>query len=97
MIHAPMCHDMCKVRDQDKNWTPHFCCMACIKRLTEWAKGSRHINFVIHVVWHGSQDHLSGIIYCVLKIVALLMCLRFGYVQFPFFCPNEVVGTNKII
>ena len=32
----------CKVGDQDKNWALHICCLTCVKRLTDYAKGSQH-------------------------------------------------------
>ena len=30
----------CQVGDQDKNWAPNMCCLTCVKRLTDWAKGA---------------------------------------------------------
>ena len=40
-----------KVGDQDKNWAPHICCLICVKRLTDWAKGfSAHEFCYNHVV-----------------------------------------------
>jgi hypothetical protein len=49
----------CEVRDQDKNWDRHFCCVTCDKRLVEWAKGSRCIPFAIPMVWREPTDHVS--------------------------------------
>src|SRR5215469_12817604 len=33
----------CKVEDQDKIWAPHMCCVTCVRFLTAWTKGSRHV------------------------------------------------------
>jgi hypothetical protein len=49
----------CKVGDQDKNWAPHICCSACVKRLTDWTKGSRHTSFAIPMAWREPKDHSS--------------------------------------
>ena len=58
----------CKVGDQDKNWAPHICCSTCVKRLTDWAKGSRHMNFAIPMVWREPQDHSSDCYFCITQI-----------------------------
>jgi len=56
------------VGDQDKNWAPHTCCLTCVKRLTDWAMGSRHINFAIPMVWCEPQDHSSDCYFCIKQI-----------------------------
>ena len=58
----------CKVGDQDKNWAPHICCLTCVKRLTDWTKGSRHMNFAIPMVWREPQDHSSDCYFCITQI-----------------------------
>lgn len=58
----------CKVGDQDKNWAPHICCSTCVKRLTDWAKGKRHMSFAIPMVWREPQNHLSDCYFCLTKI-----------------------------
>ena len=58
----------CKVGDQDKNWAPHICCLTCVKRLTDWAKGSRNMNFAIPMVWREPQDHSSDCYFCITQI-----------------------------
>ena len=55
----------CKVGDQDKNWAPHICCLTCVKRLTDWTTGSRHMNFAIPMVWREPQDHSSDCYFCI--------------------------------
>jgi hypothetical protein len=57
----------CKVGDQDKNRAPHICCSICVKRLTDWAKGSRHMNFAIHMVYRDPQDHFRTVIFVLRK------------------------------
>ena len=54
----------CKVGDQDKNWPPHICCLTCVKLLTDWAKGSRHMYFAVPIVWREPQDHSSDCYFC---------------------------------
>jgi hypothetical protein len=34
-----------EVGDQDKNWTPYFCSLICVKRLADWVKSYRHMNW----------------------------------------------------
>ena len=58
----------CKVGDQDKNWAPHICCLTCVKRLTDWVKGSRHMYFAIPMVWREPQDHSSDCYFCITQI-----------------------------
>ena len=58
----------CKVGDQDKKWAPHICCSTFVKRLTGWAKGSRHMKFAIPMVWREPQDHTSDCYFCITRI-----------------------------
>ena len=58
----------CKVGDQDKNWDPHICCLTCVKLLTDWAKGSRHMYFAVPIVWREPQDHSSDCYFCITHI-----------------------------
>ena len=39
-----------------------------MKRLTDWAKGSRHMNFAIPMVWREPQDHSSDCYFCIMQI-----------------------------
>jgi len=57
-----------KVGDQDKNWASHICCLTCVKCLTDWAKGSRLMNFAIPMVWREPQDHSSDCYFCITQI-----------------------------
>ena len=50
------------------NWAPHICCLTCVKRLTDWAKGSRHMNFAIPMVWREPQNHSSDYYFCITQI-----------------------------
>ena len=36
-----------------------------MKRLTDWAKGSRHVNFAIHMLWREPQDNSSDCYFCI--------------------------------
>jgi len=56
------------VGDQDKNWAPHICCSTCVNRVTDWAKGSRHMIFAIPMVWREPQDHSSNCHFCITQI-----------------------------
>ena len=58
----------CKVGDQDRNWAPRICCLTCVKRLTDWAKGSGHMNVAIPMVWREPQDHSSDCYFCIRQI-----------------------------
>ena len=58
----------CKVGDQIKKWAPHICSVTCVKRLTQWAKGSRHMNFAIPMVWREPQDHSLDCHFCITQI-----------------------------
>lgn len=60
----------CKVKKINiKNWTAHIFGVSWIKRLTEWAEGSRHINFavpnncgvshkIIHQISYNIKQHI---------------------------------------
>ena len=50
--------------DQDKSWAPHFCCVTCAMRLTEWAKAPRCMPFAILMVWKETTDHASDCYFC---------------------------------
>ena len=39
-----------------------------MKRLTDWAKGSRHMNFAVPMVWREPQDHSSDCYFCITQI-----------------------------
>lgn len=58
----------CKVGDQGKNWAPHVCCSTCVKRLGDWVKGCRHMNFAIPMIWREQQDHSSDCYFCLTQI-----------------------------
>lgn len=56
------------VGQQDKAWAPHICCITCVKNLTDWAKGSRHMSFAIPMIWSEPRDHVSDCYFCLTKI-----------------------------
>ena len=58
----------CKVGDQDKSWAPHVCCVTCVRLLTAWAKGSRHMPFAIPMIWREPKDHASDCYFCLTNI-----------------------------
>jgi len=39
-----------------------------VKRLTDWAKGSRHMNFAMPMVWREPQEHSSDCYFCMTQI-----------------------------
>jgi len=47
---------------------PLICCLTCVKRLADWAKGSRHMNFAIPMVWREPQDHSWDCYFCITQI-----------------------------
>ncbi|KAJ8875732.1 hypothetical protein PR048_023631 [Dryococelus australis] len=48
-----------KVGGQEEDWVPHVCCSTCVKRLTGWHKGNRHMTSAIPIVWRisGKSKH----------------------------------------
>jgi len=61
----------CKVGDQDKSWTPNFCCVTYARLLAAWAKGSRFIFFAIPIVWRVPTDHVSDYYFCLTSITGV--------------------------
>jgi hypothetical protein len=59
---------VCKVCEQDKYWTPHIYCVTCVKLLTGWVNGSRHMPFAIPMVWREPKDHSSDSYFCLTNI-----------------------------
>jgi hypothetical protein len=41
-----------------------LCCLIGVKRLTGWAKGYRHMNFAILMVWRDPEYHSSDFYFC---------------------------------
>ena len=58
----------CKVGDQDKDWAPHVCCVTCVKLLTGWVKGSRHMPFAVPMIWREPKDHISDCYFCITNV-----------------------------
>lgn len=58
----------CKVGDQDKSWAPHICCVTCVRLLTAWAKGKRHMPFAIPMIWREPLDHITDCYFCLTNI-----------------------------
>lgn len=56
------------VAHQDKAWAPHICCCTCVKNLTDWYKGLRHMPFAIPMIWTEPKDHVSDCYFCVTSI-----------------------------
>jgi hypothetical protein len=54
--------------DQDKKWVPQICCLTCVKHLTGWAEGFRHMNLAIPMVWREPQDHSLDCYFCIMQI-----------------------------
>ncbi|XP_050322654.1 uncharacterized protein LOC126754589 isoform X2 [Bactrocera neohumeralis] len=50
------------VRNQDKSWVPHKCCVTCERLLLGWAKQeSRHLSFAIPMIWTEPKDHYPNL------------------------------------
>ena len=62
---------VCKVGDQDKSWAPHFCCVACARRLAVLAKVSRFMPFAIPMVWRDPTYHFSDCYFCMTSITGV--------------------------
>ena len=45
-----------------------MCCVTCVRLLTAWAKGSRHMSFAIPMVWREPKDHTSDCYFCITNI-----------------------------
>jgi hypothetical protein len=58
----------CTVGYQDKNWAPHFRCLTFVKRMTDCAKGYRHMNCAILMVCRDPQNCSSDCYFCVTEI-----------------------------
>ena len=47
-----------KMGNQDKSWSPHFCCGSCRSSLQGWMRGSRKcISFAIPRIWREPINH----------------------------------------
>ncbi|UYV65551.1 hypothetical protein LAZ67_3004671 [Cordylochernes scorpioides] len=60
-----------KVGDQDKTWAPHHCCVICVRHLTGWIKGERHMPFVVPMIWREPKDHSSDCYFCLTKTTGI--------------------------
>ena len=58
----------CKVGDQDKHWAPHFICITCVRRITGWSKGDRHMNFAVPMIWREPTNHSTDCYFCLTNI-----------------------------
>jgi hypothetical protein len=47
----------CKMRNQDKSWAPHICCVTGLRLLTGWVNVSLQIPFGLPIVWNVPKDH----------------------------------------
>lgn len=61
----------CEIGDQDKNWAPHLCCITCVRLLTGWAKGARHMKFAVPMIWREPRDHLTDCYFCLTNIAGI--------------------------
>jgi hypothetical protein len=61
----------CKVSDQDNYWAPHICCVTCVRLLTGWINGSRHMPFAVPMVWREPKDHSSDCYFCLTNITGI--------------------------
>lgn len=53
------------MRNQDKSWVSHKCCISCVRRLLGWAKQEpRHMQFAIPMIWTEPKDHISDCYFC---------------------------------
>ena len=49
-----------KIRDQDKLWGPHICCISCVAGLTSWLKHKRSsMGFAIPMIWREPSNHVT--------------------------------------
>ena len=61
----------CQVGDQDKNWTPHFCCITCSSTLIMWMNGKRkQMPFGVPMIWREQVDHYSDCYFCMTQLTA---------------------------
>lgn len=52
------------VRQQDKVWVPHICCVTCVGLLTGWEKRSRSMPFGIPMIWMEPINHSTNCYFC---------------------------------
>jgi hypothetical protein len=61
----------CKIGDQDKYWALHIFCVTCVRLLTGWVNGSRHMPFTVPVVWRQAKDHSLDRYFCLTNITGI--------------------------
>ena len=58
-----------KMGDQDKSWTPPFCCGSHRSTLEGWMRGSRKcMQFVIPRIWREPTNHHDNCYFCIMDI-----------------------------
>ena len=73
------CYDLyfwCKVGDQHKSWAPLFCCVMCVKFLTEWINCTHQMPFSVPMVWKKQKDHSSNCYFCFTNITGIMSDIR---------------------
>jgi hypothetical protein len=55
----------CKVRDQDKEWAHHACCVSCATDLREWLNNKGcSMPCALPMIWREPSDHLTDCYFC---------------------------------
>ena len=55
----------CKVGDQEKEWAPHVCCLACYSLLLQWLAGKKgKMPFAVPMIWRVPSNHDTDCYFC---------------------------------
>ena len=58
----------CAVGDQDKVWSPHYCCLDCSGKLSKWFSGKKlDMGFAVPMIWREHGDHITDCYFCLTK------------------------------
>ena len=58
-----------KLGDQDKPFTPHICCITCVKNLRDWRRYKwKSMAFAIPMVRREGKDHIVEWYFCIINL-----------------------------
>jgi hypothetical protein len=60
--------------------------LICVKRLADWVKSYRHMNWAKPMMWRDPQDHLSDCYFCTTQIKGIISKSKYTvkYQNMPF-------------
>ena len=58
----------CAVGDQDKVWSPQYCCLDCSGKPSKWFSGKKvYMGFAVPMIWREQRDHITDCYFCLTK------------------------------